>query len=123
MAGTFTAVAVSAVGLIPMDSIRPHLITAAIFFCCLLSYVASYLVAAWPARKQQPIPFRLAAATTLLGTALLVYPKATLIAALADWDNFQRPDIWPLACLEWALVLVAGTWLMSLCLIRPQAQR
>ena len=53
----------------------------------------------------------------LIGAAFLAFPKESVIRAIQQLDEFQRPQIWWLAILEWCVVASALLWASAAVLV------
>lgn len=114
LAGVVAGLGTSAVGLIPMNDLHPHLRAAFTFFDGGLVTVALFTAAVLRDRRRR-LPRWLAwpgAATGLAFAAFLAWPfvaGAPDIRAMDPDSGVPRPAVWGIAVLEWAvLITVVG---------------
>lgn len=122
-AGVVASVSCSLVGVFPMNNLKPHIRAAMTYFRSGLLTVLFFGIAI----LTQPAPARihplanvaglvaLASYASFLAVSTIVYRKKH-ITALATEDIPQRPRVWPLAVLEWAIFLSTVVWFFSLAL-------
>ena len=119
--GLFTGTAATLVGFFPMNNLQPHIKVAMLFFNMdLLTMSLFSLYVAFSKKKEFPrwfvIPGAFAAICFIL---FLNIPTPTSSAAdpvLAIQTRIleNRPAVWPLAIMEWAVIIAVLAWVLSI---------
>lgn len=112
--GLFTLLAGAAVGLVPMDHLRPHLAVALIFFLGWLAMACAFTMAFWLDGAGR-FPHHLVVAGALsvvLCAVFLALPKGRVLTAFEHPETLQRPRVWLLAVAEWAVFGSMVAWMM-----------
>ncbi len=122
-AGVVASLSCSLVGVFPMNNLQPHIWAAMTYFRSGLLTVLFFGIAI----LSQPAPARvhplsnlaglvaLASYASFLITSTIVYRRKKVAALVTD-DLPQRPRVWPLAVLEWAIFLSTVFWFFSIAL-------
>ena len=128
--GLFSALSGSCVGLLPMDWVYPHTLFAFMYFVGWLlssAFFSKALLSRCDCRMSRIfgiyclssaltslvfliIPF------TLIGTLTINGDLNQLLKVL---ETFQRPRVWPVAVMEWLVLLTSCVWCVtvSLCML------
>ena len=102
----------AAVGLLPLDVLKPHLIAAGAFFWSYLVTAVLFTVAFLPRWNPKPSG-KMVVVGVIAGICLvsfLIFPKASAIRFSKDPEGFQRPDYWGLVILEWSVLFSVYLW-------------
>ncbi len=122
--GAGAALSGGVVGLVPMDWIIPHTVVALLFFCGWLA--AAALFATSLLRNGEGAADR-ALGILCLGSALTslaflavgaavvskLVPNGDLRLFLNVLESYQRPAFWPVAILEWTVLISSGAWCVA----------
>ena len=114
--GVVAALSCSAVGLVPMDDLYPHLMVANGFFFG--GMIAVGLFSAAVARDpRRSLPRWLALPGLVAFACFLAFVPLPWVAgfeALRDFDlaSFVRPDVWSVAILEWLVLASVLGWVV-----------
>ena len=101
-----------AVGLLPIDDLKPHLIAAAAFFWSFLVTAILFSFAFLPRWNRVPSGKMVTAGViaSLCLVSFLVFPKESAVRFIADPASFLRPDFWWLVILEWSVLFSVYLW-------------
>jgi hypothetical membrane protein len=122
-AGILAVLGVAAVGIFPMNNLKPHTIAALTYFRSGLLMVFFYgLAIIFQTGGRTPIPQGanlLSVLAFLAYGAFLVFPMATNRvkdpADILDPEQIpERPRIWPLAALEWLVFFCTIVWMLGM---------
>jgi len=110
--GLATLLAGSGVGIWPMDHLKPHILAALAFFWAYLLTVFLFTLAFCPRWNRNPSKAMVVTGilSCLSAIAFIVYPKQSVIRAMQQAGDFQRPPVWLLAILEWCVLFSALLW-------------
>lgn len=102
----------AAVGFLPLDALKPHLIAAFVFFWAFLITAVLFLLAFMPRWNRNPsrsmVVVGCISAAVLL--SFLIFPKDSTIRFIKDPAGFERPDFWGLVILEWSVLFSVYLW-------------
>lgn len=121
VAGTVASLSCSLVGVFSMNHLQPHIWAAMTYFrsglLTVLFFGIAILFQDSPARIHPMANLSglvaLASYASFLITSTIVYRRKK-VAALVTEDLRQRPRVWPLAVLEWAIFLSTVFWFFSI---------
>lgn len=120
----------AAVGLLPADNPTPHIIAALIFFWLYLFTMVLFTMAfAPPWNKTPSIPMMIAGIVCcVVAVAFLVFLSGdrdihAAVKAIKGLGNFQRPQIWWLAILEWLIAVSGSLWAATSMIVLCRSQR
>jgi hypothetical membrane protein len=123
VAGFVTGISAVLVGVYPMNLIEPHLKAAMTFFNMgLLSMSIFSLYIALSKVKYFPKCFVLPGTAAAISFAIFLnFPSPSdtdgnLSSEILNHISNNRPDIWPLAIMEWIVILFVLVWVLSISL-------
>ena len=117
--GIISSIACFFVGIFPADLyLKPHLLSALIFFYGNLLATAIFSIAIYTDRKDKipnwyiiPSFFVVAA-----GFIFLALPKDSIRAFFKDRDAYIRPDYWANPIFEWLVFFTVALWIILIAL-------
>lgn len=102
----------AAVGLLPLDYLKAHLIAAGIFFWFSLVTAVLFTLAFLP--RWNRFPSRgiavVGGIASMSFLSFLIFPKESAIRFLRDPEGFERPLFWGLVILEWSVLFSVYLW-------------
>lgn len=101
-----------AVALFPMDYMGAHIRAAGAFFLTYFLTVTLFTISIWLCKRKSELRIMLPVGVLCIFVALsfLVLPKGSISRALRNFEEFQRPDVWWLAVLEWGVLFSGLLW-------------
>jgi hypothetical membrane protein len=129
LAGIVTAVSLAGVGLFPMNNLDPHVFAAMTYFRLGLVTVFFFGIAVHLQPRGSILIDRRANLVSLLAflsyAAFLIYIQVgpSLDASPLDpsWQS-SRPEVWPLAVLEWVIFFSTLVWFFTLSALKEAPQ-
>ncbi len=114
--GIWAALSTSAIGLVPMDNLVPHVWAAYSFFYGGMGAVALFLVANIRAPRGRAAKWLIVPGAISLAcfVAFLWYTRGLTIEELDSYNslNFIRPNVWTITVLEWLVFVSVMLWIL-----------
>ena len=109
--GFFTVLAGAAVGILPLDHVKPHLSAAVLFFLGWLGTVSLFTIAFQTGKFPRHLVIA-GIVAILLCAVFLALPKSDVLKAIEHPATFRRPPVWWLAVVEWAVFVSMLVWMI-----------
>jgi hypothetical protein len=111
-------------GFFTMDYLLPHIVLAGLYFCGVMLMAGLFAAAIGfsPSRSQTKWPLFSSVGLFLLCATFVTTQSGSVKSMMKVIRAQPRPDVWPLAAMEWAVIAGIGFWFLTLIIFFARKQ-